>query len=483
VPWSTRDEQRPPQEPALDGPDCEPALVLHLVVRLATEHVDHVPGELSRHVQLAGDRRVVGGREVALLDLHEASRAEEARIAGAQPAVGRPGLERSSGLCCGQTWRGEDRRERCSSPLAERTERRSERRQLGTQAAQDVGVDRRIEGSRSQREHLTACRQGPGPAAQAFPGCAASRGDESLDGHIGESHEAAGLARQVQTGPALTAADIQEPLTRAETEQRGKLIDLGERRVAVGTEVAPERPQLDLTSNPMLAHGVRLPGLVDALLVRARLSSRSAAGARLHRIGSKSVEVEAITNLLGSGVTTRLRRASDQRHCNTRAAEFVPYRSTTHERTTGRLRAVLKTSDRAAFQQLARDELARLYALARRLTGRDAEDLVQEARLLHRGRKLFERALWDYAIESGPMNGTAAGRSPPGDRRGPPGVLPPVQVLVRKLDRAGLVDMELAERATLSLDDVALYPLFTDDVLSLKRRLLPDDAGRHIATS
>jgi RNA polymerase sigma-70 factor (ECF subfamily) len=194
--------------------------------------------------------------------------------------------------------------------------------------------------------------------------------------------------------------------------------------------------------------------------------------------------------------------------------------------------AVLKTSDRAAFQQLARDELAGLYALARRLTGRDAEDLVQEALLracrsftslrdpqagaqwlrviltnvwrdrlrkdnreptevslddaegfslyrtlvdedpfpysdtlhldflggfseddihtvlqrlsaryraplllrymegfptkqiarllelplgtvlsqLHRGRKLFERALWDYAIESGAINGTAARR-------------------------------------------------------------------------
>jgi hypothetical protein len=43
------------------------------------------------------------------------------------------------------------------------------------------------------------------------------------------------------------------------------------------------------------------------------------------------------------------------------------------------LGAVLKTSDRAAFQQLARDELAGLYAQARRLSGRDAEDLVQEA--------------------------------------------------------------------------------------------------------
>ena len=42
---------------------------------------------------------------------------------------------------------------------------------------------------------------------------------------------------------------------------------------------------------------------------------------------------------------------------------------------------MLHTSDRAAFQQLARDELAGLYALARRLAGRDAEDLVQDALL------------------------------------------------------------------------------------------------------
>lgn len=42
---------------------------------------------------------------------------------------------------------------------------------------------------------------------------------------------------------------------------------------------------------------------------------------------------------------------------------------------------MLRASDRAAFQQLAHDELTGLYALARRLAGRDAEDLVQEALL------------------------------------------------------------------------------------------------------
>jgi RNA polymerase sigma-70 factor (ECF subfamily) len=44
--------------------------------------------------------------------------------------------------------------------------------------------------------------------------------------------------------------------------------------------------------------------------------------------------------------------------------------------------AVVETSERAAFRQLAGDELPGLYALARRLGGRrDAEDLVQESLL------------------------------------------------------------------------------------------------------
>lgn len=42
---------------------------------------------------------------------------------------------------------------------------------------------------------------------------------------------------------------------------------------------------------------------------------------------------------------------------------------------------VLRTTEKTALQQLARDELPGLYALARRLGGADAEDLVQEALL------------------------------------------------------------------------------------------------------
>jgi arsenite methyltransferase len=57
------------------------------------------------------------------------------------------------------------------------------------------------------------------------------------------------------------------------------------------------------------------------------------------------------------------------------------------------------------------------------------------------------------------------------------------RIFARKLDRAGLTDIEMSERSTLTLDDVALYPLFTPEVLSLMRRVLPDDTRQHIATS
>jgi arsenite methyltransferase len=57
------------------------------------------------------------------------------------------------------------------------------------------------------------------------------------------------------------------------------------------------------------------------------------------------------------------------------------------------------------------------------------------------------------------------------------------RIFARKLDRAGLVDVEMSERSPLTLDDVALYPLFTPEVLTLMRRLLPDDTRQHIATS
>jgi arsenite methyltransferase len=57
------------------------------------------------------------------------------------------------------------------------------------------------------------------------------------------------------------------------------------------------------------------------------------------------------------------------------------------------------------------------------------------------------------------------------------------RVFAGKLDRAGLADIEIGERSALTLDDIAVYPLFTPEVLALMGRLLPEDARQHIATS
>lgn len=44
---------------------------------------------------------------------------------------------------------------------------------------------------------------------------------------------------------------------------------------------------------------------------------------------------------------------------------------------------------------------------------------------------------------------------------------------VGKLERVGFVDVEVRRREPLGVDDCALYPLFTDDLLALMRDLIP----------
>lgn len=57
------------------------------------------------------------------------------------------------------------------------------------------------------------------------------------------------------------------------------------------------------------------------------------------------------------------------------------------------------------------------------------------------------------------------------------------EVFTRKLDGAGLVDVRVSERIPFSLEDVVVYPLFTDEVIDLMRRLLPPSQQQQIATS
>ena len=52
---------------------------------------------------------------------------------------------------------------------------------------------------------------------------------------------------------------------------------------------------------------------------------------------------------------------------------------------------------------------------------------------------------------------------------------------VGKLERAGFVDIEILERSRMGIDDCALYPLFTEDLLASMRRLIPRERLGHIA--
>ena len=54
---------------------------------------------------------------------------------------------------------------------------------------------------------------------------------------------------------------------------------------------------------------------------------------------------------------------------------------------------------------------------------------------------------------------------------------------VTKLERAGFTDIEIVERAPMDVDDCALYPLFTPDVLDLMRTLIPPERQQTIGTA
>lgn len=52
---------------------------------------------------------------------------------------------------------------------------------------------------------------------------------------------------------------------------------------------------------------------------------------------------------------------------------------------------------------------------------------------------------------------------------------------VLKLEKAGFDDVEVVHREPLGVDDCALYPLFTDEVIRLMRELLADDKQDQVA--
>jgi SAM-dependent methyltransferase len=54
---------------------------------------------------------------------------------------------------------------------------------------------------------------------------------------------------------------------------------------------------------------------------------------------------------------------------------------------------------------------------------------------------------------------------------------------VAKLANAGFADVEILQREPLGVEDCALYPLFTDDVITLMRRLIPAARQHTVATA
>jgi arsenite methyltransferase len=57
------------------------------------------------------------------------------------------------------------------------------------------------------------------------------------------------------------------------------------------------------------------------------------------------------------------------------------------------------------------------------------------------------------------------------------------RVLVNKLRRVGLEDVEVDGHVPFGIEDVATYPLFTDEVLTLMRRLIPPEEQARVAVA
>jgi len=54
---------------------------------------------------------------------------------------------------------------------------------------------------------------------------------------------------------------------------------------------------------------------------------------------------------------------------------------------------------------------------------------------------------------------------------------------VAKLEKAGFGEIEVLERTPMSVDDAALYPLFTAEVLELMRTLIAPERQQRVAVA
>jgi arsenite methyltransferase len=54
---------------------------------------------------------------------------------------------------------------------------------------------------------------------------------------------------------------------------------------------------------------------------------------------------------------------------------------------------------------------------------------------------------------------------------------------VEKLEKAGFGDLEVHQREPMSVDDLTLYPLFTDELIELMRTLIAPERQDAVATA
>jgi arsenite methyltransferase len=56
------------------------------------------------------------------------------------------------------------------------------------------------------------------------------------------------------------------------------------------------------------------------------------------------------------------------------------------------------------------------------------------------------------------------------------------RVFADKLERAGFADIWVGGHRPFGIDEAALYPLFTSEVIEVMRRAIPPDHHDHVAT-
>ena len=57
------------------------------------------------------------------------------------------------------------------------------------------------------------------------------------------------------------------------------------------------------------------------------------------------------------------------------------------------------------------------------------------------------------------------------------------RVFARKLEKVGFTDIWIGEKRPWGIEQAALFPLFTDDVIELMRRLIPPERHDSVAIS